>query len=31
MGYGKKELYEMKRDKRRWVEDKFDIEDDISG
>jgi len=27
MGYGKKERYNMKRDKRRWVEDKFDIED----
>jgi hypothetical protein len=28
MGYGKKELYEMKRDKRRWVEDMYDIEDE---
>jgi hypothetical protein len=27
MGYGKKELYEMKRDKKKWVEDKYDIED----
>jgi len=31
MGYNKKELYEMKRDKRRWVEDKFDIEDEPNG
>ena len=27
MGYGKKELYEMKRDKKKWVEDKYDIDD----
>jgi hypothetical protein len=28
MGYGKKELYEMKRDKRKWTEDMYDIEEE---
>jgi len=29
MGYGKKELYEMKRDKKKWVEDMYDVEEEI--
>jgi hypothetical protein len=28
MGYGKKELYEMKRDRKKWVEDMYDVEEE---
>ncbi len=28
MPYSKKEQYTMKRDKRRWVTDMFDVEDE---
>ena len=28
MGYSKKEVYEMKREKRRWLEEKFDVEEE---
>ncbi len=28
MGYSKREQYQMKKEKKKWVDDMYDIEDD---